>query len=78
MEIEWTWDREGVAEKGQGGTDFVRDPLVIQYLMAISPVVMAWRVLSRISRSHFSSLSLSLSLSSVLALLPPGSSRLLE
>ena len=31
-EIEQDWDGEGVAEKGWGGTDFVRDPSAIQYL----------------------------------------------
>ena len=31
-EIEWTWGRESVVEKRQHKMDFVRDPLVIQYL----------------------------------------------
>ena len=31
-EIGQTWDGEGVAEKGWGRTDLVRDPSAIQYL----------------------------------------------
>ena len=29
MEIEWTWDMEGVVVERWCGIDFVRDPLVI-------------------------------------------------
>ena len=31
-EIEWTWDGEGIVGNRWSRTDFVRDPLVIQYL----------------------------------------------